>query len=164
MVNIAFMVNPLAGYGGKLNYKGSDGLTLPDLKESVSIKRALDFLHNLKKDKIKFYVPSGAMGSGVLDTAGITEYEVIFRPGSPTTAEDTRDFVKLLSDYPIDLLLFVGGDGTARDILSSLNPGTPVMGIPAGVKMYSSVFAISTGRAADFINSAIESDTFEMEK
>lgn len=157
------MVNPLAGYGGKLNYKGSDGLTLPSLEESVSIKRAFVFLSQLDASGIKFFVPSGPMGSDVLDSARISNYRVIYDPESPTTSQDTKEFVKLATEHRIDLFLFVGGDGTARDIMSSIDPKIPVVGIPAGVKMYSSVFAVNISRAAEFVNSCSVSKTFEKE-
>lgn len=65
-----------------------------------------------------------------------------------TTAKDTKQTAEILAAKPVDLLLFVGGDGTARDILDAIDSKLPVLGVPAGVKMHSSVFAISPSHAA----------------
>jgi predicted polyphosphate/ATP-dependent NAD kinase len=51
---------------------------------------------------------------------------------------------------PVDLVLFVGGDGTAADVAGALEgTAVPMLGVPAGVKVYSSVFAVSPEDAAE---------------
>ncbi|KAA8923062.1 MAG: hypothetical protein F6Q11_01930 [Thermoplasma sp.] len=118
-------------------------------QESVSISRAMDFLRRLDFSKFYFLVPSGYMGER--EILGLTDrYRVTYRSGWPTTREDTMGFLKNIDDA--EILVFAGGDGTARDVLSA-GIRIPVIGIPAGVKMYSSVFAISPAHAADSLNS-----------
>ncbi|BAB59665.1 hypothetical protein [Thermoplasma volcanium GSS1] len=147
-MNIAFVINPVAGLGATLNLKGSDGLALEDVSKSISIVRSHRFLKKLDFNGLHFFVPSGCMGESEVSIY-TKEYDVIYTPSSPTTRQDTINFVKSIESA--DLLVFVGGDGTARDILNSRND-LPVIGVPAGVKMYSSVFAISPERAADAVN------------
>lgn len=150
-MKLGFFINPLAGYGIVSNMKGSDGLVLKSYKDSKSIVRARKFLDGIKDENLEFYVPSGIMGSDVLDEAGIVSYRVIHDPAEVTTSEDTKDFVRKLNNTDVDLLAFVGGDGTARDILTSARDDLAVIGIPAGMKMYSSVFSISVGAAVSLI-------------
>jgi predicted polyphosphate/ATP-dependent NAD kinase len=52
----------------------------------------------------------------------------------------------------IKILIFVGGDGTARDILDVVEMDVPVIAIPSGVKMFSSAFVVSAYAAAEMIN------------
>ena len=148
-IKVAFFVNPLAGYGSLLNMKGSDGLQIVDPEKSVSIARSMDFLKEVDYSKFIFLVPSGYMGE--VEISKFTDaYSVTYDSGWPTTREDTIRFLKTI-DYA-DILVFAGGDGTARDIISA-GVRIPVIGIPAGVKMYSSVFAISPRHAALSMNS-----------
>jgi predicted polyphosphate/ATP-dependent NAD kinase len=147
---VAFFVNPLAGYGGVRNNKGSDNLHLENIKDSVSIKRAVQFLDGINTHGIDFTVPYGPMGSLEMDEARIG-YKVSYYPESPTTSTDTINFVRSASGA--DIICFVGGDGTARDILSA-GSNLPVLGIPSGVKMYSSVFSMNIRHAIDVFNEA----------
>lgn len=150
-MKIGFIVNPLAGYGLASNMKGSDGMVLPSPDVSQSIKRAERFIDLLPSRNLEFYVPAGVMGERVLSGNGNFQYEIISTAREPSTAEDTMRFVHELCKHEVDLLIFVGGDGTARDVLSANDCGLPVLGIPAGVKMYSSVFSISVESAARLV-------------
>lgn len=150
-MRVGFFVNPLAGYGIVSNRKGSDGLVLASYKDSRSVVMAVNFLKKVNSGRIDFLVPSGIMGSSVMEMAGIHGYEVIYDPGETTTANDTRNFIRNLLEKEADLVVFVGGDGTARDVLSVAGDRIPVFGIPAGMKMYSSVFAISVSSAVSLI-------------
>ena len=163
-MKLGFFINPLAGYGIISNLKGSDGLVLKSHEDSKSVSRALKFLDGVKSEEIEFYVPSGIMGSEALDKAGITSYRVIYAPSEPTTSEDTAAFVRELNGTDADILAFVGGDGTARDILAAVREDLAVVGIPAGMKMYSSVFSISVRSAVSLIKQLSSSGTWETTK
>ncbi len=151
---IAFFINPLAGYGGIRNKKGSDNLLLENLDDSVSIKRAIEFLEGIDKQDIEFTVPFGSMGSMELDIAGI-KYHLSYNPGEPSTREDTINFLRSVGS--VDLICFVGGDGTARDVITA-GGNIPVLGIPSGVKMYSSVFAMNIKHAIEIFDTACSED------
>ena len=152
--SVAFFVNPLAGYGGIRNNKGSDNLLLENIADSISIKRAMEFLKGINKSEIEFTVPAGPMGSVELDAAGIN-YRISYRSGYPSTSEDTINFLHSIGN--VELICFVGGDGTARDVLTA-GQNIPVLGIPAGVKMYSSVFAMNIRHAIDIFDKACIED------
>ncbi|MEM0140286.1 MAG: ATP-NAD kinase family protein [Ferroplasma sp.] len=143
-----FFVNPLAGYGGPINNKGSDNLVLKNINDSTSIARADEFLGKINAEGVCFIVPYGYMGSFLMDRHGL-KYKVAYSPGDITTASDTENFVRSMGN--VDILCFAGGDGTARDILEA-GCKVPVLGIPSGVKMYSSVFAMNIPHAAEVFN------------
>jgi predicted polyphosphate/ATP-dependent NAD kinase len=63
----------------------------------------------------------------------------------------------------IDLLVFVGGDGTARDIYEAVGMQIPVVAVPAGVKVYSAAFALSPRAAANLVDAYIQ-DARSVEK
>ncbi len=151
---VAFFVNPLAGYGGIRNNKGSDNLSLKNMGDSVSVKRAVEFLKGVNSNGIEFIVPSGPMGSMEMEQAGIT-CSISYYPGEPSSREDTINFIHSAVDT--DLICFVGGDGTARDVLTA-GSDLPVLGIPSGVKMYSSVFAMNIRNAIEVFNRVCSED------
>ena len=151
---VAFFVNPLAGYGGIRNNKGSDGLSLDNIDDSTSIKRAIEFLMGINAENIEFKVPSGPMGSSEMDLTGHT-YSISYNPVEPSSSIDTINFLRVTGD--VDLICFVGGDGTARDVLNA-STNLPVLGIPAGVKMYSSVFAMNIKHAIEIFDKLCKID------
>ena len=87
--------------------------------------------------------------------------EGTLEPG-PTSARDTRRLAARLCDRGIDLLLFAGGDGTARDICSAVPPGQAVLGIPAGVKMHSGVFAVNPEAAGQIVRRLVAGDLVDL--
>ena len=89
------------------------------------------------------------MGEEEARDSSFTPVIVSDTPQGRTTAEDTKRTAKILAEKIVDLLLFTGGDGTARDISDAINSKVPVLGIPAGVKMHSSVFAVNPSQAAE---------------
>ena len=153
-MRIGLIVNPIAGMGGPVGLKGTDGKHVRAAELGASrtshliAKRALSGI----RDNIVF-VSVRNMGSEVLDELGISHITVAEAP-LDTTGEDTKNAAKLMS-RDCNLILFCGGDGTARDILDGVGENVPVLGIPAGVKMFSSVFAASPENVPDILNAFI---------
>jgi len=100
-----------------------------------------------RDNRIKFLIPPGSMGENVASRLKL-QYESIGRIGRTTSSEDSVRVARLMKKRA-DLIVFCGGDGTARDVLDGVGKETPVLGIPAGVKMYSSIFAINPVAAAE---------------
>jgi predicted polyphosphate/ATP-dependent NAD kinase len=73
--------------------------------------------------------------------------------GTETSAEDTKTAVKFLTEAKVNLIVFVGGDGTAKDVFDAMQGSgeVPVLGVPSGVKMYSGVFAVNSLDAVDVV-------------
>jgi len=134
--------------------KGTDGTeTIEEAlrrgANPIAPDRAVDALKELQSHQnlIEIYTCSGEMGEEEAKAAGFTPIVVISTP-QRTTAEHTKTAARILAEKHVDLLLFAGGDGTARDILDAVDSKVPVLGIPAGVKMHSSVFATNPSNAA----------------
>ncbi len=181
---LGFVINPIAGVGGSVALKGSDGNNTAqkavalgaEFKANQRAKTALEVLLPYK-DKITIYTASGLMGEQCatdlgfnvkviyqLDRADIDGADIggasIERTGSDETAiaqsspTDTINFVERLNTEQVDLLLFAGGDGTARDICSTALESFPVLGIPAGCKIHSGVYAVTpkaAGRVVEML-------------
>ena len=164
-LTIGFVVDPIAGMGGRVGLKGTDGVYKKALElgaKPVSPKRAKEFLKALKDKgeeeniKIKLITAPKIMGEQeIIESQVSFPYDVInIEISEETTAEDTKRAVKEFAKLNVDLIVFVGGDGTARDVMDALNEigaSTPVLGVPSGVKMYSAVFAYHPDEAADVI-------------
>ena len=157
---IGLIVNPIAGMGGTVGLKGTDGAIY---KEAIKMGatpvtpiRANELLSTVKnKEKITFLVAPGKMGADIARDIGI-KFKIIGEIGKETTKEDTKRIAKQMLEQNIDLLIFCGGDGTARDIFDSIGLEKPVVALPAGVKMFSSVFAINPRAAAEIVDKFIE--------
>ncbi len=152
---VGLIVNPVAGLGGKAGLKGSDGREIQIRArergaEPVSPGRAIDALEELKgiNCEIDLVTVSDKMGEKPALRAGFSPRVIMnINPGH-TSAEDTmRAAEKMTSEHDVDLLLFAGGDGTARDINRAIGEYGPVLGIPAGVKIHSAVYASNPRRA-----------------
>ncbi len=148
MVKVGLLVNPIAGCGQFLNLKGSDGLTQSQCPRSISMEKAVEFLGETSDLDVQFYTAGGQMGENAFLEAGYNNYSVIESHEGECNASHTRDFIYNLLKTDASLLVFFGGDGTARDIVDA-GWILPVIGVPLGTKMYSSVFAISVQRAID---------------
>ncbi len=151
-MKIGFLVNPVAGMGGSVALKGTDGLVEEALKlgaSPVACNRARLCMKELNLDPTTVIITCGGdMGEEVLDKQ---RYEVVYNHQGRSTCEDTKQACEIFLEESIDLLLFCGGDGTARDVFSVVGNKVPILGIPAGVKMHSAVFAITPRSAARIV-------------
>ncbi len=145
---LGLIVNPIAGMGGRVGLKGTDGdATLRRAVEMGAVpmagSRAALALQELPRD-CTLYAGAGPMGERVARDAGFDPVVVGDDPGpSGTSAGDTREIAKKMTDAGVDLILFAGGDGTARNVYEAVGENQLVLGIPAGVKIHSAVFASS---------------------
>jgi predicted polyphosphate/ATP-dependent NAD kinase len=155
MKTIGFLVNPVAGMGGAVGLKGTDGLHDEAARRGavpVAPSRAAAFLAGIGGRRIRILTCSGIMGADVATDAGIPDIEVVYEAGRETGAQDTINACRAMRDAGVALIVFCGGDGTARDVLAAVGRSVPVLGIPAGVKMYSAVFATTPKRAAEVVS------------
>lgn len=147
MRRIGLIINPIAGVGGKAGLKGSDGEAIQKkalekggvLEAGYKTKIALEELLSIK-NKIEFITPHGAMGEDVLRELGF-RYELIGDNKKITSAVDTEAAAEELKEKNVEVLVFAGGDGTARNIFNAIGLSLPCIGIPAGVKIHSAVYA-----------------------
>ncbi|WP_269619198.1 ATP-NAD kinase family protein [Zhongshania sp. BJYM1] len=163
MFKLGLVVNPFAGLGGPMAMKGSDGLDLATVQSSDfgrSAARALRCLARIASSGIQdvtVYGFSGLMSAqsesdDALTVGGLPFVSVGHAANANlTTQADTQQAAQSLAEIGVDLLLFVGGDGTARDIYSAVGACIPCLGVPAGVKMHSGVYAVSPESAADIV-------------
>lgn len=153
-MKIGFLINPIAGLGGSVGLKGTDGLVEEALKRGakpVACERAKKCMQELELDTSSVILTCSAdMGENAVINQS-QRYEVVYSFAGDSTSEDTKNACKTFLEAGVDLLLFCGGDGTARDVYSIVGKDIPVIGIPAGVKMHSAVFAISPGGAAKIV-------------
>lgn len=154
---LGLIVNPIAGMGGKVGLKGSDGQKAlyfarelgAKPESNLKTKQALEHLLHLKDDFDLVTCP-GLMGEDVAKDCGITPITIGIH-NLDTTSEDTIRAASEMKNLGVSLILVAGGDGTARDIHKSIVESIPVLGIPAGVKIYSGIYALTAyyaGKAA----------------
>lgn len=154
-MKLGFVVNPVAGIGGTVGLKGSDGV-VDEARELGGVARAVPRVEQLLQSHpgclagFRLLTWAGAMGGELLSANGI-EAEVLGDGAAVTTAADTRRAVAAFVARKVDLIVFVGGDGTARDVAAEA-AGTPIIGLPAGVKMHSGVFVRSPARLAEILS------------
>ncbi|XPF95767.1 ATP-NAD kinase family protein [Colwellia sp. RE-S-Sl-9] len=175
---LGFVINPVAGVGGSVALKGSDGESTPEKALSLGAEfkanqRASTALSVLEpyKNQIVIYTANASMGETCAKALGF-EVEVVYHSSeltqkpalaeqqnsSPqninTSPQDTTNLVVALMESQVDVLLFAGGDGTARDICATVNDKFPVLGIPAGCKIHSGVYAVTpkaAGRVVEML-------------
>ncbi len=154
MMRVGLLINPLAGIGGAVGLKGSDGEDIAaEALRRGAVPRAADRAAAMfgaladARSNIEWWCPSKSMGGELLDSVGV-KHTIVYVTPETTSATQTFDAMAALQNSGVGLLVFAGGDGTARDIASVIGTSIPVIGIPAGVKMHSGVFATSPRSAA----------------
>jgi len=166
---LGLVINPLAGIGGPAALKGSDhkrteeiaasrgvvSKTNQRVKEMLSEFRQSDFKSHI--DTFHIITASGAMGESACEPFSADfDIDVVYDSPAVSRAIDTYQAAQKIKSRGVDLLLFVGGDGTARDIYKALGETQIVLGLPAGVKMHSGVFAVTPKAVVSVITSMIQ--------
>ncbi|MCL1976828.1 MAG: ATP-NAD kinase family protein [Candidatus Bathyarchaeota archaeon] len=151
---IGFIVNPIAGMGGTVGLKGTDGKAILDKAillgaKPIATARAEAFLTELAPFKHYIYllVGAGDMGETEAKKQGYS-YTVVGEKHQQTSPKDTKNTAQSMVKAKVDLLVFCGGDGTTKDILKVVDTKLPVLGVPTGVKMHSAIFAVNPRAAA----------------
>jgi predicted polyphosphate/ATP-dependent NAD kinase len=155
MRRIGFLINPVAGMGGAVGLKGTDG-NVEEARRRGAVPRAnnrayITLSQLAAEPGLRFITCSGKMGEEALTQAGVKDFQVVYHYQGESRAVDTRQAAVAFKNAGVEMVLFCGGDGTARDIFDSIGRELPILGIPAGVKMYSAVFAIDPATAAELI-------------
>lgn len=153
---LGLIINPLAGVGGSVALKGSDGADIvARALELGAIPKALErtriALKAVQGMDLEVLTWAGLMGETVAREMGFP-HRVLGQPQSnPSTADDTGAAAQALKRAGADLILFAGGDGTARNICEAVEDTVPVLGVPAGVKIHSGVYAITPVAAGELL-------------
>lgn len=145
---LGIIVNPIAGVGGSVGLKGSDNVVSEALKRGATpqannrMAQALNQFADLA-DKVSIFTASGEMGERICLENNFQTQVVYQTPDIVTTEADTFLVVQALIECNVDLILFAGGDGTARNICAKIDYQTPVLGVPAGCKIHSGVYGVT---------------------
>ena len=161
---LGLIVNPVAGLGGSVALKGSDGEETAakaialgaEPKSNSRTKAALEVLVPYKS-QITVYTVNNEMGEQTAKSLGFNT-QVVYQSSSPTTSDDTEAAARLLQQQGVDLILFAGGDGTARNICHAVEDAVPVLGIPAGCKIHSGVYAITPKAAGRVVEMLVKGE------
>jgi predicted polyphosphate/ATP-dependent NAD kinase len=153
---IGLVINPIAGMGGAVGLKGTNGEEVlmeaikrgakPSSPDKAAI--TLKYLVDLDDGDVQILTCSDDMGENSLKKVNFKRYRIVYRSPSKTSPQDTKDACKRFLKEKVALILFCGGDGTAKDICEIVDQKIPIIGIPAGVKMHSAVFAVNPKKAA----------------
>jgi len=156
MYRVGLIVNPIAGMGGRVGLKGTDGFEALERARKLGAvprasKRAEEALKELLviSNHIKMLTYPGDMGENEAKKLKFHTEVIGHTAGNETTSKDTQQATEKMMELNADLILFAGGDGTARDICSAISDEFPVIGIPAGVKIHSSVYAQNPRKAGE---------------
>ena len=159
---LGLIVNPVAGLGGSVALKGSDDVAAKAIelgaepKANLRTKAALEVLLSYQ-DQITIYTVSDLMGENTAKELGFNT-EVVYQCEDESCADDTENAAKLLQQLGVDLILFAGGDGTARNICHAVEDAAPVLGIPAGCKIHSGVYAITPKAAGRVVEMLVKGE------
>jgi len=156
-LTVALIINPVAGIGGPLALKGSDGMAKKALAMGAVLNAENRVVQALTEhldswNQVHWVSGTGSMGGDLLNHLNLDWTPLDYQVNEPTSADDTKALAELILKQGADILLFAGGDGTARDICSVIGDSMPVLGIPAGVKIHSSVYAVTPHAAGEVLN------------
>lgn len=159
---LGLIVNPLAGLGGSVALKGSDGVASEAIAKGAVPKSHLRMQQTLAvieayKSRIEIITASGDMGETLAKSMGFST-RVVYQTPETTAAQDTQKVVSELLNETLDLLLFAGGDGTARDVYAVADDKLPVLGVPAGVKIHSGVYGITPHASGMVVKMLLDGD------
>lgn len=160
---IGLIINPAAGVGGRVGLKGSDGeevyrRAIEMGSVPVAPERTRRALRRLAGERLTFKIITcpGEMGERICLEEGF-DPEILGGPfGVPSSPEDTIRAAGEFVRRGVELILFTGGDGTARNVFDAVGPDQPVLGIPGGVKIHSGVYAASPAKAADLVSDFLQ--------
>ena len=163
---LGLIVNPIAGMGGRVGLKGTDG---PDMvarasalgaipRSGTRAGQAMAVIVQANIRELELVTAAQGMGEEIARAAGWSPRVIGGAISGETRAADTERVAAEMADSGVDLLLFAGGDGTARNICHAIGCSTPVIGIPSGVKMHSAVFATGPRAAGEVAIRALTSD------
>lgn len=165
LFRLGVLVNPYAGIGGALALKGSDGAEIREKALAMGAEKkalhktrlALEHILSIKNN-VQLYVAAGDMGETLAKDMGFN-YSVVYQPErSQTESQDSEATAQALLAKPVDLILFAGGDGTARNICHVVGSTVPVLGVPAGCKIHSAVYAITPAAAGRVLKQVINGE------
>jgi predicted polyphosphate/ATP-dependent NAD kinase len=160
---LGLIINPFAGIGGALALKGSDGVEIRTKALALGAQKkaadktglALAEISELKS-QVHIYTAAGEMGEDLVKAMGFA-YTLVYQPTAlQTEGSDTEGAAKAILDQHVDLLLFAGGDGTARNVCHIIDNHIPVLGVPAGCKIHSGVYAITPQAAGRVLAQVIQ--------
>jgi predicted polyphosphate/ATP-dependent NAD kinase len=165
-LRIGLIVNPVAGMGGSVGLKGTDGpVVLRRARElgavpgaALRATAALEVVARCRLE-VQLLTCAGAMGEESAIAAGLPP-SIVYRPASSdTSGADTRDAARVMVAAGVEVIVFAGGDGTARDVFEAIGDAVPVVAIPAGVKVHSATFAVNPRAAGDLLVSVARGQT-----
>ncbi|DAC24680.1 MAG TPA: hypothetical protein D7H85_06105, partial [Candidatus Poseidoniales archaeon] len=173
---IGIIVNPDAGLGGRLALKGSDGQAElarskgADDRSGPRMTESLEHLNSIISitlgpwTEVEWCLMDGRMGASWIPKPlrEIGLWNIIAETPQNTTAHDTTAAVHTMIEHHVDMILYAVGDGTTRDIVNALMEidasETPILGVPAGVKMHSGCFGASPRASAEALAAWITGD------
>jgi predicted polyphosphate/ATP-dependent NAD kinase len=167
---LGLIVNPIAGMGGRVGLKGTDGSET--LQEAIKLDatpispaRTIEALKRLVdvKNKFELITCPSEMGEDEAKECGFTPRVIGTAKKGSTSAADTKNAAREMLGLRVDLILFVGGDGTARDLCDAVGEKVPTLGVPVGVKIHSGVFAVRPAKAGELAAKFLQNETQLME-
>lgn len=162
---LGLIINPLAGIGGPAALKGSDHHDTIELASALGVSSVVhERVHSMltivkermspDSNGLEIITASGVMGADACEPfSSVFKVVSIYDTPTKTQSSDTQTAAKLIKAERVDLLIFAGGDGTARDVYQAVGTDQAVLGLPAGVKMHSGVFAVTPKAVASVIES-----------